>query len=477
MTVLWANFLFLIFLFSQQTEQTNYVKIQFRTLGFAAACLAAFYAFTGCNEATILGKDLIPGSDKVVVKDTTINSLITLNIHRVDSNIRTGNSYYQGVLGSITQDPIFGKTHGFLYTQVALPKSEFTFEGTGWTLDSVVLYIGADTVWYGENAPLNVKVYRMNETNFKIDTAYLYNQPRSYDLSKQIANATIWPVYPKDSLSIYGTKYAPQIRIPLNASFGQELFQQRADGAFKNDSAFRVWLNGLAIVPDTTNGRTMLYTNLNSGSTRVTVYYKNSEKDSLTASFNFDPYASAHANFFARNYTGKEVANFINTNNPAGDNVVYIQEAPGIYTNIHLPAIEEIPNAIINMAELVVTEINSGSAGLDNIFTEPNRLMLRRYLTHDSLGFLVDYGNPSNPDLGFGGSKIVISDLGPYKVVQYKFNIARHLQLAQQKKLENSVLRLEGWSSRMIDLPRLKAGGGSATPPANVKLRIIYTEL
>ncbi|WP_126243559.1 DUF4270 family protein [Chitinophaga rhizosphaerae] len=455
------------------------MKIQFRTLGFAATCLAALYAFTGCNEATVLGKELIPGSDKVVVKDTTINNLKTHNIFRTDSSIRTGGGYYTGVLGTIGGDPIFGKSHGFLYTQLALPKSEFTFEGTGWVLDSVVLYIGCDTTWYGANAGFKVDVYRMNETNFKIDTNYLYTQPRSYDPSKKVGTSTIYPVYPKDSLSIYGVKYAPQLRIPLSAAFGQELFQQRADGAFKNDSAFRVWLNGLAIVPDTTMGaNTMLYTNLNSGDTRITVYYKNSEKDSLTANFKFDAYGSAHANYFVRNYTGTEVANLLNTNNPAGDNILYIQEAPGIYSNITLPEIAEIPNAVINKAELVITEINSGSAGRDDLFTEPSRLMLRRYITHDSLSFLFDYGNPQSPELAyFGGNKTVISDLGPYKVVQYKFNIARHLQLAQQKKIENSVLRLEGWSSRMIDLPRLKAGGGSATPPANVKLRIIYTEL
>ncbi len=318
-------------------------------------------------------------------------------------------------------------------------------------------------VW--RKRPLNVKVYKMNEPSFKMDTTYLYNEPRTIDLSKQIGNATIWPVYPKDSLSIYGTKYAPQLRIPLSPAFGQELLQQRADGAFKNDSAFRVWLNGIAIVPDTTNGRTMLYTKINNGETRMTVYYKNSEKDSIMANFKFDANSSGHAHYFTRNYTGTEAASLVNTNNPLGDNVVYIQEAPGIYTNIQIPNLNDVPNAVINKAELVITEINSGSAGRDDLFQEPNRLMLRRYLTHDSLGYLFDYGNPSQPEAEyFGGNKIVISDLGPFKVVQYKFNIARHLQLAQQKKIENSVLRLEGWSSRYIDLPRLKAGGGSATP-------------
>ncbi|WP_346320657.1 DUF4270 domain-containing protein [Chitinophaga sp. YIM B06452] len=458
------------------------MKINFRNLGFAAASLTALYAFSGCNEATVLGKDLIPGADKVVVLDTTINSLITHNIANVDSSIFTGQDNFIGALGSFS-DPLFGKSHGFLYTQVGLPKAEFTFEGTGWVLDSVVLYIGCDTAWYGENAPQTMRVFRMNEPNFKIDSNYRYNRPLSYDPGKQLASQQVYPVYPKDSIDIYGTKQAPQLRIKLSSAFGNELFQQRADGAFKSDSAFNKWLGGLAIVPDTVNGKTMLFPNLNTGTTRIAVYYKNSEKDSIIANFPFVPNpgvgGSAHANYFTRNYTGTEVAQHINTNRPGGDNLLYLQEAPGIYAQLQLPEIENIPKAVINKAELVITEINSGSAGRDDLFSEPDRLFLMRYITHDSLGFIIDYGNPSQPDLTyFGGNKTVISDLGPFKVVQYKFNIARHLQFILDKKLENSVLKLEALSSRYpIDMRRLKAGGGNATPPANVKLRIIYTQL
>jgi hypothetical protein len=460
------------------------VKINFRNLGFAAAFLTALYAYSGCNEATVLGKDLIPGSDKVVVKDTTINSLITHNIANIDSSIFTGQDNYIGALGSFS-DPLFGKSHGFLYTQVGLPKAEFTFEGTGWALDSVVLYIGCDTAWYGDNAAQMLRVYRMNEPDFKIDSNYRYNRPLSYDPSKLLAEATVYPVYPKDSVDIYGTKQAPQLHIKLNNAFGNELFQQRADGAFLSDSAFNKWLGGLAIVPDTSSGmsRTMLFPNLNSGDTRIAVYYRNSEKDSIIANFPFvgspGPGGSAHANYFTRNYTGTEVANHINTSKPGGDDMLFLQEAPGVYAQIQLPEIENIPKAVINKAELVITEINSGDAGRDDVFSEPDRLFLMRYITHDSLGFIIDYGNPSQPDLTyFGGNKTVISDLGPFKVVQYKFNIARHLQFILDKKLENSVLKLEALSSRYpIDMRRLKAGGGSMTPPANIKLRIIYTQL
>jgi hypothetical protein len=153
----------------------------------------------------------------------------------------------------------------------------------------VVLYIGSDTAWYGDKASQQLRVYRMNEPDFKIDSNYRYNRPLSYDPAKLLADATVYPVYPKDSIDIYGTKQAPQLHIKLNNAFGNELFQLRADGAFLSDSAFNKWLGGLAIVPDTSSGmsRTMLFPNLNSGDTRISVYYRNSEKDSIIANFPF----------------------------------------------------------------------------------------------------------------------------------------------------------------------------------------------
>ncbi|SIN81844.1 DUF4270 family protein [Chitinophaga niabensis] len=455
------------------------MKINFRNLGYSAAFLTALYAFTGCNESTILGKDLIPGSDKVTVKDTTINNLITLNVQEADSSIRTGQANYGAALGSITDDPIFGKSSGFLYTGVGLPKLEFSFAGTGQTLDSVVLYIGCDTLWYGENQGMNLRVYRMNEPDFKADSNYSYTRPLSYDQGELLANVTAFPVYPKDSLSIYGVKQAPALRIPLSAAFGNLLLQQRADGAFKDDTTFKAFLKGLAIVPDTNVSKTMLFVNLNKGDTRISVYYKNSTEDSLIANFPFQQYYSPHANYFTRNYTNAQVAPYLNTNKPTGDTAIYLQEAPGIYTKFQIPGIENFPKAIINKAELVFTKINSNLAGKEKIFTDPDRLFLWRYITHDSLGYIVDYGNPSNPDLAyFGGNRTVISNIGGIEVVQYKFNIARHLQFMLDKKLDNSVFKLEAVSNRhQIDMRSVKVGGGTGTPPINAKLRIIYTQL
>lgn len=292
-----------------------------------------------------MGKDLIPGPDKVNVKDSTLNNLITHNIAVADSSVRTGADIYSKALGSITNDPIFGKSSGIVYMQVGLPSEKFTFDGTNHVLDSVVLYVGTDTAWVGENRQMNLKVYEMNEPNFKIDSYYTYTRPLSYDQSKMVGNFSVYPVYPKDSMDIYGERKPPVLRIPLSNAFGNRLLQQRADGAFLNDSAFKVFLNGLAIVPDTMSSTTMLFPILNNGQTRLAVYYKNSEKDSLKAEFAFKSTSSGHGNYFVHNYywNNAEIGKYINTGKPEGDSLVFLQESPGTYTQIQIPGLENFP--------------------------------------------------------------------------------------------------------------------------------------
>src|SRR5690606_34750717 len=133
--------------------------------------------------------------------------------------------------------------------------------------------------------------------------------------------ATIVPRNLKDSVSVYGIKEAPQLRIRLSNTFGNLLLQQTKEGAFANDSSFRAFLKGFAIIPDTTlaTNRSMVYLDLSDPVTRLRVFYKNPEEDSLSASFPFSAYASAHANYFVRNHTGSQAAPYINTNNPEGD--------------------------------------------------------------------------------------------------------------------------------------------------------------
>jgi hypothetical protein len=458
------------------------VKINFRNLSLAAAVFSVLRLSTGCSEATLLGKDLIPGGDFVNASDTTLNNLIAHNILRFDSAVFTGRGNFGSVLGSITNDPLVGKSSGLVYMQVGMANSAFTFQGSGQTLDSVVLSVGYSGYFGDSLLPQTFRVYRMSEPDFKIDSNYRYNQALSYNAGELLGTATINAKGLQDSVSVYGTKEGPQLRIKLDPAVGTSLLQQTSTGNFATDSSFHVYFKGLAIVPDTVTATnsTMLYMALNAVETKMTVFYKNTENDSLRAVFPFYSYTgyNAHANYFTRNYQGSEAANYINTNRPEGDSLLFLQEAPGLYTKFTIPGLDQFPRSVINKAELVITQVTRGPIDKNDIYTVPDYLFVRQYVSGDTTKPIIDYGNPNSPNQPyFGGQKTVITNFGGTQVVQYTFNVARYVQLLLAGKDINNGFKLEAVSNgRNIDLHRVKVGGGDLST-YNMKLRVIYTKL
>ena len=455
------------------------MRVIIRNLGLVAAFLITMYAGSGCNEATILGNELIPGQDYVNGIDTTLTGIITQNIWKTDSAVYTGQGNYAKVLGSIVGDPLFGRAHGFVYTQMSLPSNAFSLTGIGQTLDSIVLSIGYRGFYGDSMASQTFRVYRMAEPDFKIDSNYRYYQALKYNAGELLGTATVVPRTLKDSVSVYGAKEAPQLRIRLSAALGNQFLQQTATTGFTNDSAFYAFLKGLAIVPDTTlaTNRTMLYLNLNDPVTRIRLFYKNTENDSLSASFPFAAGFTAHANYFVRNHAGSQAAQYINTSNPAGDSIIFLEDAPGLFTKVTIPNLENFPNAVINKAELVVSEITPAPSDLNDIYSAPDFLFLQQYVSGDTTRPLIDYGNPSSPNQPyFGGDKTVVTLFGGMKYTQYKFNISRYMQRLLRKQETNTSFKLEALSPRNIDVHRVRAGGGNHSQ-FNLKLRIIYTKL
>ncbi|PSL43760.1 uncharacterized protein DUF4270 [Chitinophaga niastensis] len=451
------------------------MKINFRNLSFLATFITVLYGASGCNKSTILGTGLIPPGDFVNAKDTTISGIIANNILRYDSSILNGRNAYKKILGSITTDPVFGRTNAFIYTQVSLPKSAFTFDGTGVTLDSVVLSLSYLGYAGDSSTPQTFRVYRMSEPNFRIDSNYAYNKPLQYNTGELLGTATVTPLQVRDSVNIYGNKETAQLRIKLSNAFGNELLQQKSDGAFATDSSFRAYLKGFAIVPDTNLGtnRNMFYIDLNNSNTKLTVFYKNSTSDSLRATMSFYQYASAHANYFVRNYNGSEASRFINTGNPKGDSILFLNASPGLYTKLTIPGLENFPNALINKAELVITQITTGPADMNNIFTEPQSLSLRQYTNGDSTKVPIDYN--TGGAAYFGGTRQVVTNFGGVQIVQYTFNLGRYMQMLIKKLETNQGFKLEGYSPLYMDVNRLKAGGSNKSQ-YNIKFRIIYTK-
>ncbi|MBC9928802.1 DUF4270 family protein [Chitinophaga qingshengii] len=453
------------------------MKINFRNLSLVAASIALLYGASGCNQSTILGQGLIPPGDFVNGQDTTINTIVANNILKYDSLFFNGYDRTEKALGSITTDPVFGKTHAFVFMQVGLPSSAFTFAGTGQTLDSVVLslaYLG----YKGDSTTTQTfRVYRMSEPGFKIDSNYAYNKMLQYNPGELLGTATVTPLGLKDSVSVYDKKEGAQLRIKLSSAFGNDLLQQKSDGAFTNDSSFRSYLKGFALIPDTIAGtnRNMMFFDVNNANTKLTVFYKNSVDDSLRATFAFGN-NSAHSNTFIRNYNGSEASRYINTGNPKGDSILFLQSSPGgLYTNLLIPHLENFPNAVINKAELVITQVTVGPSDMNNIFKEPAKLLLTQYVgMGDSTKSLIDQLAGGNTAY-FGGDKQIITNFGGVQVAQYTFNIGRYLQALIKKQETNAGFKLQVVRTAYPDVDRLKAGGGNLSQ-YNMKLRIIYTK-
>lgn len=455
-------------------------------------CVILFlYVSTGCNESTILGQNLIPGTDHVNTLETDTFTIHSRTIYRPNDSVLAS---FQPLVqaGAINSDPVFGSTVAIPYLQVGLLNPGYTYIGTDVALDSAVLslsYAG----YYGDSMGAQTyTVYPINDPTF-IDTLYYYTgQQISIDQNDPLGTATATAKGLKDSINNYGVMEGPQLRIRLSDAFGNSLLQQKADAAFTNDSAFHTFLNGLAIVPDSVSaGRNaLLQLQMNSAYTGITVYYHNSTDDSLQAFFPFNVNTSAVTNYVRRNYSGTEVEqHFGDTSSVEGDSLIYLQNTPGLYANIEIPYLQNFPNAIINKAELIMTQISDQAS---DVFAAPDYLFLWKYKgpAQDTLGYIYDAGAVNNPMYGlqfsnlayFGGAKKIITNENGKQVAQYRISITRYLQhLINASPIYNETnygfrLGVYDASGSTKDIGRVVLGGGTNSN-YRLKLHIVYTKI
>lgn len=449
------------------------------------------YAATSCNESTILGQSLVSSSEHVNTLSTDTFTVKAQTYYRPDDSL-IANFQTQMEAGAITGDPVFGRTTAITYSQFGLSSPAFTFTGTNPTLDSAVLsyrYAG----YYGDSlSQQSYTVYRINDPTFS-DTVYYYLHQQIPIDHTPLGTVTVSPYSLQDSVNVNGTMEPPELRIKLNSAFGQELMQQSATGAFTNDSAFHKLLNGLALVPDSTTAgrRSIIYLALNSAYTGITVFYHNSTTDSLQAYFPFNVQTCAFTEYVRRDYTGSEAAmHFGDTTSTQGDSLIYLQSSPGLFANISIPYLQNFPNAIINKAELIITQIPDANA---SAFAAPNYLFLYKYYnpTQDSLGYVYDAGAIVNPlthavqfsNLSyFDGTKKIITNAQGQQVAQYRINITRDLQHLISNNPSypeyNYGFRLVVMdaSGQSIDPGRVVLGGGN-NANCGIKLHVVYTKI
>ena len=113
-----------------------------------------------------MGSDLIPPVDNVTTFDTTL-SVETINLLFSDSEDTTSSGVLQ-FLGNINNDPLFGRTEGRMYFQVAPSTARRPFPFIDKSnlvgLDSVVLVLGYNNTYGDTMQAQQVAVYEIPNT-------------------------------------------------------------------------------------------------------------------------------------------------------------------------------------------------------------------------------------------------------------------------------------------------------------------------
>ncbi|MBS1511743.1 MAG: hypothetical protein JST86_12930 [Bacteroidetes bacterium] len=493
-----------------------------------AAVVVFCLVVAGCSklDTTQLGSDLIPAVDNVTTFDTILNVNATQGVFDQDSTLILSTDNH--ALGIITNDPLFGTTNSNIYFQYKPTFFPFYWgnandtinpslaPGTGF--DSVVLCLSYQGFWGDSTQPIQLKV--MDIPNYTNNNGLWdsIGQYRNINYAPQV-NAQISPTVSIDvrtlnNYTVYTNKKDSsirQIRIKLNSSFANALYLRDTNllgnNNFRNDTTWRVFNNGFAVIA--TGGNGIIYTNLTDSSSKLEVHYRrknNGVLDTTYTAFRLiqsGTNPSVTANNIIRGRTGYPVLT------PAPGEI-YIQAQPGTYANIDIPGLAGVSNRIIHRAELIVEQIPDASSylsppsflyvDLKDTSTTGNKWKPMYFDLNPSESYDPDFKTGNYYPTGgvdytyHGGYAREKLDGFGNTIKYYNFNVSRYVQQILTKHTTSYQLRL--YAPYQVEYPqyaspfddakrtgnnailagRVKVGSGS-NANYKMRLRLVYSKI
>lgn len=492
------------------------MKKKYISLSLFTTLFATLLFTIGCrkiNEATDVGGDLIPAVDNITTFDTTL-TVEAFN----DSFTFANDSQYlargeEMFLGKINSDPFFGKTDAQMFFELKpLIYGIYPFvRKDSIKIDSIVLVLDYLETFGDTNTAQSIKVYELDQSNnFTSDSAYLIRKQNfTYNTAFPLSlpGQTFLPKRLKDSVFAFGDTTAGQLRIKLDTNFARRLINYDTSNAYRSDSNFRAKFKGFAVRSEGA-GNAIMGFNLGGFNTKLAIYYNyprvggGGVRDTVASYFSFSS-TSAASNYVGRDYSGTPFAAAVGNTAPAP--LVYIQNAPGTFAKIKIPALAGLSNRLIHRAELIAEQVYDIS---DSMFFSPQLLYLDAYdpsitstkkyraIPFDVQFNLANFGSPSNLNV-FGVNPVYALDPNGQRIRTWHFNISRYVQNVLTGKRPLYDLRLfapffvnewyENGTSEATSLStfsinptigkgRIRLGGGNH-PTQKMRLRIIYSKL
>ncbi len=498
---------------------------------FLALIISFLFVFSICNsgctkvDTTGLGSDLIPAVDNVHTFDTLLEVNTTQAMLFDDSTRVTRTQNH--VLGSINNDPLFGKTKADLFLEFKPPSFPYFFGSAGDTLnwvdagvDSVVLCLSYKGLYGDSTKSQTFEVYQMDNatTNFK-DSAYKLDFQPNVSSTKLLGSTTVDPRSLRGYTFLANGKDSVQnqVRIKItDPGFKATLYNRdstianTSNNAFRSDSIFKTFYKGFEVRSTSSSGNSLFYISLTDATTRLEVHYRKRNKgkvDTTYSSFQFNTAGTAsysvgsHATNLKRDRTSSEYPNSPNSD------FLYIQSTPGTYANLTIPSLGTFPNSIIHRAELIVEQVPTLDQELDKILISPTYLYLDLVSPSTGTGFKPIYYDlspfssydPDNSAAGyflpvngiefayFGGYARTKQDHLGKTISYYNFNLSRYVQNTITKRTTNYDLRLYAPFNmdyyglaypfnNSLAYGRVKIGSGT-NPDYKLRMRIIYSKI
>ena len=485
----------------------------------------AFILFfnSGCTkiDTTTLGGDLIPAVDNVHTFADTLDITTTQGVFDDTSRVVYSDLH---AIGSITNDPVFGKTNSDLYLQLKPSFFPYYFGLAGDTInstlndktgfDSAVLCLGYQAFYGDTLMPQTFSVYEINSstTNFK-DSAYRLDFLPDNGIGAMIGQVTILPTDVRNYTYYKGSRKDSinnQIRIPLFDSYFRNTLLANLDtssastGIYRSDSFFKAKMKGFAVIASGGSANGLFYVDLTSAATRLEVHYRKQKDNVLDTNFSAFTFSlgltssfSAQATHLVRDRIGTEV------NSPQSD-AVYIQSTPGTYAILNIPGIGAYDNRIIHRAEIFVQQIPTGNP-IEDIMQPPLYLYMDLVDTPSSADKFKPIYYDLNPntlynpddstyfypgngiDFGYFGGYLRKQTEGAVSSYFYTFNVSRYLQHIVTNHLYNYPFRLYApnklhyskyslaYKNRLAD-GRVKIGSGTH-PGYKMYMRVVYSKI
>ena len=304
----------------------------------------------------VVGSDYLAVNNKVILIDTLTVEMSTINF---DSLVTSNKSR---ILVGNYDDPLFGKVKSNSYFQLASDSysliSTTDTEAANYVFDSISMILKYDNYYYGDTT--KVQTFDIHRLTQKVkpntdDDSFYNNSALSYS-SESLGTISYKPrPLEKDS-----------INIKMDAAFGEALFQKLKKREITDFDSFKEYLNGLVLIPTTTNSSSVIGFNLSS---KVRLYYSKYQgdaEDSFIKDFTVLD-ATKQFNAISLDKSGTLIQNLPASNSNLSslltNNQGYIQSGTGVACRIDFPNIKQLKyiseNGAIVDAELILKPVNN----------------------------------------------------------------------------------------------------------------------